>query len=239
MLKLLLLWSILLSGKVFSNDSLSSNSDGVFRARLNSASFLPYSGKILSNRPALDILLAYNWKFVSVYAFQSVDIRSTRSDINYFQLGFFRNLKFNEKWKITPYAVIEVPQNGVFYDSPYWITGMSLAYAPSPAWEIENTTLLADGFKSENQKDILNRLKISYTTKEKWEWTSFIWSNSDHFDKAGFITSGFMLTVPALLKPEKSDLRISFMYFQTLSKDKSIHTLDHTVNATLIWPLSF
>jgi len=233
--------SLFFNGFIFAApaDDSSAAPAGFLRIRVNSASFFPYSGKILNLRPTGDVMVTYDVGPVIGYAFESMDIAGRRSDINYFQTGLFRKVYPLKNFTVMGVAILEIPQNGKFYDTPYWVGGMNLTYAISKQWTAQNTTLLVDGFDKAESKDIINRFNLAYTASNRWETALFVWSNSSYFDHRAFHSAALMLTVPVLGEGKKPDLRLSVLYLRMLARDAGVSGLKQGINVSLTAPLSF
>ena len=219
-------------------DSLAS-APGLFRARLHSASFLPYSGKVLKLRPSSDLMITYDVGFIICYAFESTDIASRRYDINYFQTGFFKKFEVTKNLTATTVAILEIPQNGKLYDDPFWVGGMVFTYSFSKHWATDNTTLLVDGFKQSDSKDVINRLQVKYTSSSRWEASVLFWSNTSYFDHSAFNSAAMMLSFPILSEGKSPDLRASIVYQHMLNRDHGITALKQGLNVSLSAPITF
>lgn len=231
-------WMSMMNDDVFGTPDSSAVPAGYFRVRLHSASFLPYSGKVLKLRPSSDAMITYDLGFITCYAFESTDIASRRNDINYFQTGFFKRFPVTENFTAMSVAIVEIPQNGKLYDNPYWVGGMALTYSFSKHWTADNTTLLVDGFKKADEKDIINRLQLKYTIA-RWEMSFLFWSNASTFDHSAFNSAALMISFPILGEGKTPDLRASIVYQRMLNRDAGISALKQGVNVSLSVPLAF
>lgn len=208
------------------------------RLRIHALSFMPYSGRIVNNRPSADILFAYEGKYISGYIFPSSDLRTRHSDINYLQVGLYHRLKISDSWEATPYAIVEIPQNNAWFTSPYGILGASIVYHISTKWQIENTFLFADGIRRSDKLDGVHRLRI-HRINTQWEWSAFLWTNSDRFDRSGYYSTAWMGTFPVLRKSRFLNLSTSVMIFHMLKRDVHVQGPKNGFLISLIAPIGF
>lgn len=236
----LLLWFIILNwGAAVNAGDDSCRNKGSLRLRLHSSGFFPYSGRLINLHPSGDIVGTYEKPFISAYVFQSLDLQTRNSDINYFQAGLYRWFHLSDTWSVTPYAIIEIPQNGKWFNSPYAIGGASVLFSPHTSWQIENTTLWADGFKKADRADIVHRLRLTYAPSHRWEWTGFVWANAAAFDHQSFYSAAVMGSVSLFSQKHNPDIRLSVMLFQMLRRDQGVGGKNRGIQCSLSIPWSY
>ncbi len=207
-----------------------------FESPVQLGGFLALFGKIVNTHPSAGIFFSYEGHPVTWFAFENADLSSGASEVNYFQSGLMSRFNVTPHFSTSQYAIVEVPQNGRLYSSPYVIGGLVLTFDLSKIWTIENTILIADGFRNADAKDLINRLQIKCSSAYG-DGSVLNWNNSGYFDKIAFHAIGVMVSFPAFKVSKAVDLQASILYLHMLHRDDGITALNRGLTVTLSCPI--
>jgi hypothetical protein len=162
--------------------------------RISSLGLFSYSGRIISDHPAMDFNFNYERKKWGFLFFKAVDLCDPLSDNN-FAIGLiYKNFKLGNKLTITPYGGIVLEQTrkiaGQGSDATLIINA---TYKFSQRFSLDNTFLFSNLAWESYDFDWVNRLRMLYSVKHL-DVALIGWHNNCAFDKTQYFSSGLNVT---------------------------------------------
>jgi hypothetical protein len=158
--------------------------------RLSSLGLFSYSGRIISDYPALDFNFNYERKKWGLLFFKAFDLYDHLSDNN-FAIGLiYKNFKLSNKVTITPYAGFVLEQThkiaGQGSDATLIINAL---YKISHRFSLDNSFLFSNLAWEHRDFDWVNRLRILYSVQHL-DVSLIGWHNNCVFDKTHYVSTG-------------------------------------------------
>jgi hypothetical protein len=162
--------------------------------RLSSMGVFSYSGRIISDNPALDFNFNYDRKSWGFMFFKAFDLYDRTSDNN-FALGlFYKNFKVGEKLTLTPYVgfVLEQSRKIAGQGSDATLI-LNVSYKINKSLTLESSSLFSNLALESNEFDWVNRVRLVYSS-EHLDLALLGWHNNQVFDQNQYCSSGFNFT---------------------------------------------
>lgn len=147
-----------------------------------------FGGRMVSTNPGVDFSINYdhkNWGFIM---FKAQDLVDSHTGFNFMLAAFNKNFKIGNRLTITPTVGALLEQSKTFADKGSDVALILFAnYKLSRQVTLEYATLFGNFIVEPEEKDWVNRLRLTYTQKH----LDFIfsgWHNNRVFDPYEYIT---------------------------------------------------
>ena len=133
--------------------------------RLNSAGYFPFTGALLNHNTNFDVNFVYQNQAFGFLLFKSLDLKESKSAINYLQTALFKQFSASKTISFGVYAGYVFSQTQAFRDkrdSDYF-GAMTFYWNLNPRLRLENIALYSD---ITIQQKIVNRLLLFYTIND-------------------------------------------------------------------------
>jgi hypothetical protein len=158
-------------------------------ARLHTQGVFNYGGRLGSENPTFDVNFIYDRKQWGLLVFKGLDLRDHHTFYNFALIALYKNFKLSNKITFTPYVGSFLEEENSVADHGSDVVTILLTTAKlSPHWSIEHMSLFPNLVLVPEEKDWVNRLRLTYTGKHLDVVTS-AWWNNQVFDHSYYYTA--------------------------------------------------
>lgn len=173
-----------------STDSVKSNSElrRVLRltARLHSTGFFNFSGRICSPTPAADLNFQFEKSGFGINVFSVRDLYDKTSDNNFTFGILYKRFSIAKRFSVTPNVGVVMENFGhAFGDRMFVIC----SFKATPKLTIDETSLLANAVNAAEEKEWVNRIRLTYAQTSQLQFVLSTWHNNGVFDKQGYYST--------------------------------------------------
>jgi hypothetical protein len=211
--------------------------DFILTSKIHSTGHFPYSGSLLNSHLNMDFNLYYNKNNNGFFVFKAVDLEDFASDVNYTQVGGFRQFHVSKKITLTPYVGYIFLQTKGFLDKG---SDVFVAFSPTyqtDKWKIENTTLIQNVLDPNYASTMTNRLEIKYFMKP-FNLSWFIWHNTAFIESPKqTLSTALIFQFPKVELGRNMPMQTSLMLQTYVSKYKPDYALAKGVVFSIAFPI--
>ncbi len=193
-------------------------------ARLHSQGIFTYGGRLGSENPTFDVNFIYDRKKWGFMAFKGLDLQDHNTFYNFALIALYKNFKLSKKITFTPYVGSFLEEANSIADKgsdavAILITSVKL----SPHWTAEHMSLLPNLVIDPEERDWINRLRLTYTAKHL-DVVSSVWWNNQVFDHSYYYTTAMNVAY--------SRIKVSEHFFMSFGVTGllMLHTSDEEAN---------
>lgn len=197
-----------------------------FTTRLHSQGIFTYGGRLGSENPAFDVNFTYDRKKWGFLAFKGLDLQDHNTFYNFALIALYKNFKVTNKITFTPYVGSFLEESNSIADHgsdvvAIFVTSIKL----HPRWTAEHMSLLPNLVFAPEERDWVNRLRLTYTGKH-WDVVSSVWWNNQVFDHSYYYTTALYVAY--------SRVKVSDRFFMSFGVTGLVmlHTSDEEANPT-------
>ncbi len=176
--------------------------------RIHNQGIFTYGGRLGSENPTVDVNFIYDRKRWGLLIFKGLDLRDHNTFYNFALISAYKNFKISKEITFTPYVGSFFEQENGFADHgsdlvSILITSIKL----NPHWTAEHMSLLANLVFAPEERDWVNRFRLTYSGTHL-DVVSTIWWNNQQFDQSSYWTSGLNISYSRLKMREHLYLSI-------------------------------
>ncbi len=184
---------------VFSTVAFAQKSDSLTRApkpqahlrasvRIHNQGQFQFGGRMVSTNPGMDFSINYDRKAWGFIMFKAQDLVDSHTGFNFMLAAFNKNFKIGNRLTITPTIGGLFEQSKTFADKGSDVALILFAnYRLSSHVTLEYATLFGNFVVTPEEKDWVNRLRLTYSTKHV-DVIASGWHNNHVFDEYDYIT---------------------------------------------------
>ncbi|MBL7865068.1 MAG: hypothetical protein JNK10_09345, partial [Cyclobacteriaceae bacterium] len=158
--------------------------------RAHSMGLFSYGGRLVTSSPVMDINIQYDRKTWGFQLFKAMDLRDSRTPINFCLAAFNKNFHIGKKITVTPSVgvILEEYESIADHGSDAAVI-LTTAYKMNRHFTLEHSTLAGNLVLEPNMRDWVNRLRLLYSFGHL-DVTLMGWHNNRCFDDIGYFTYG-------------------------------------------------
>jgi hypothetical protein len=158
-------------------------------ARLHSQGIFTYGGRLGSENPTFDVNFTYDRKKWGFLVFKGLDLQDHNTFYNFGFIAVYKNFKLSKKVTFTPQVSSFLEESNSIADkgsdlAAILITSIKL----NPQWTVEHMSLATNLLIDPEERDWVNRLRLTYTGKHL-DVVSSVWWNNQVFDHSYFYST--------------------------------------------------
>jgi hypothetical protein len=158
-------------------------------ARLHSQGIFSYGGRLGSENPTFDVNFTYDRKKWGLLVFKGLDLQDHNTFYNFALVALYKNFKLSNKITFTPYVGSFLEESNSIADHGSDVVAILVTSVKlNPHWTAEHMSLLPNLVIDPEEKDWVNRLRLTYTGKHLDVVTS-AWWNNQVFDHSYYYTA--------------------------------------------------
>jgi hypothetical protein len=147
-----------------------------------------FGGRMVSTNPGMDFSINYDRKAWGFIMFKAQDLINSNTGFNFMLAAFNKNFKIGKRLTITPTVGALLEQSRTFADQGSDVALILFTtYKLSTHLNLEYATLFGNFVVYTPEKDWVNRLRLTYSTKHVDVILSG-WHNNHVFDEYDYIT---------------------------------------------------
>jgi hypothetical protein len=160
-------------------------------SRIHSMGFFSYTGRLISDYPAMDLYFNYNYSNKwGLSAFKVVDLIDSKSGNNFFLFLANKNFILTKRLNMNFYGGFILEQVHHFADHGSDFTAnITTTYKLSKHITIDHTAMLGNLVLERSYADWVNRFRILYSSRHI-DLTAYGWLNNKVFDNSSYSSAG-------------------------------------------------
>jgi hypothetical protein len=160
-----------------------------FTARLHSQGIFSYGGRLGSENPTFDVNFTYDRKKWGFLIFKGLDLQDHNTFYNFALIALYKNFKLSNKITFTPYVGSFLEESNSIADKGSDVVAILITSIKlNPHWTAEHMSLLPNLVIDPEERDWVNRLRLTYTGKHL-DVVSSVWWNNQVFDHSYYYTT--------------------------------------------------
>jgi hypothetical protein len=195
-------------------------------ARLHSQGIFSYGGRLGSENPSFDVNFTYDRKKWGFMIFKGLDLQDHNTFYNFALIALYKNFKLSNKITFTPYMGSFLEESNSIADHGSDVVAILITSVKlHPRWTAEHMSLLPNLVITPEEKDWVNRLRLTYTGKHL-DVVSSVWWNNQVFDHSYYYTTAMNIAY--------SRIKVREHFFMSFGVTGllMLHTSDEEANPT-------
>ncbi len=159
-------------------------------ARLHNQGIFNFGGRLGSENPTFDVNFIYDRKKWGFMVFKGLDLQDHSTFYNFALIALYKNFKLSKKITFTPYVGSFLEEENSIADHGSDVVAILITTVKlNPHWSVEHMSLLPNLAVVPEERDWVNRLRLTYVGAH-WDVISSVWWNNQVFDQSNYWTSG-------------------------------------------------
>lgn len=147
-----------------------------------------FGGRLVTTNPGMNFGLNYDRKTWGFMMFKAADLKDSHTDFNFMLAAFNKTFKIGKKLTVMPALGVLFEQSRTFADHGSDAAFILISnYKLSKKLSLEYTTLFGNFIVTPEEKDWVNRLRLTYT-KDHLDVIASGWHNNSVFDEVSYVT---------------------------------------------------
>lgn len=177
-----------------------------FTTRLHSLGYFSYSGRIISENPAMDFTFNYERRDWGLFVFKALDLHDHLTPNNFTLAMVYKNLHVGKRLVITPNVGTVLEQSRKIADKGSDVAVIvTTTFRVSKHLTIDNSVLMANLVLERHYLDCVSRLRFLYS-HDHLDLTLLLWHNNKIFDSTDYFSGGINVAWSRMKVSNRIDL---------------------------------